>query len=244
MIGSSFLRLNFQRTLKITQIAFSSGNSRKCYYDVLKVPIDASNEMIRKQFAKLAKEFHPDVIKDNKDKQIFQMIAEAYGVLSNEELRQEYDSTMGYHRQYKKYDQDDTPYDDEWNEPLKRQRVDTAKEQAYVDELNEYFNNKYYNNRDASVKDPANPLNFDMSLFEAKEVNNAKGNEEHVLYKPGTLYEYWENKEEVEKAPNPYIAGLKDAKYLALTLGLLAGYLGFIDPHNTNDKNTIVTNDN
>merc|ERR1719399_635293 len=62
-------------------------------YDALGVSTDASGSAIRKAYFKLAKELHPDKNRDDPnahDK--FQKVGEAYQVLSNDELREQYDA--------------------------------------------------------------------------------------------------------------------------------------------------------
>lgn len=66
----------------------------KDYYSVLGVPRSASEDDIKKAFRKLARQYHPDAVKD-KDKaaaeEKFKEINEAYDVLSNPEKRKRYD---------------------------------------------------------------------------------------------------------------------------------------------------------
>lgn len=65
------------------------------YYEVLGVPKFASDKDIKKSYRKLALKYHPDKVKDEKDKEeaekIFVAVNEAYGVLSDEEKKQIYD---------------------------------------------------------------------------------------------------------------------------------------------------------
>ncbi|SBT77435.1 DnaJ protein, putative [Plasmodium ovale] len=61
------------------------------FYKILKVPIDASQNEIKRQYYKLAKEFHPDKCSDLKAKEQFQKIGEAYQVLGDVERRRRYD---------------------------------------------------------------------------------------------------------------------------------------------------------
>lgn len=64
----------------------------KDYYKVLGVAQSASKEEIRKSYRKLAQENHPDAKKDDPRAEArFKEISEAYGVLSNDEKRKEYD---------------------------------------------------------------------------------------------------------------------------------------------------------
>jgi molecular chaperone DnaJ len=64
---------------------------KRDYYEVLGLPRDASNEDIKKQFRKLAMEFHPDRNHDNGASEKFKEINEAYEVLSDTDKRAAYD---------------------------------------------------------------------------------------------------------------------------------------------------------
>lgn len=67
------------------------------YYGILGVPKDATTGEIRKKYRSLAKELHPDrmVGASEEDKKVaekkFQRVAQAYEVLSDEEVRKRYD---------------------------------------------------------------------------------------------------------------------------------------------------------
>lgn len=63
------------------------------YYDLLGVKRHASEKEIKFAYFKMAKKFHPDTNKTLDARQMFDMIAEAYEVLSDEKKRQEYDET-------------------------------------------------------------------------------------------------------------------------------------------------------
>jgi molecular chaperone DnaJ len=64
----------------------------KDFYQVLGVSKDASAAEIKKAYRKLAREYHPDTNKNNPDAEAkFKDISEAYGVLSDEKRRKEYD---------------------------------------------------------------------------------------------------------------------------------------------------------
>ncbi|SFQ99754.1 molecular chaperone DnaJ [Desulfoscipio geothermicus] len=66
--------------------------AKRDYYEVLGVSRDASPEEIKKAYRKLARKYHPDANKDDKDAaEKFKEITEAYDVLSNEEKRASYD---------------------------------------------------------------------------------------------------------------------------------------------------------
>jgi molecular chaperone DnaJ len=62
----------------------------KDYYQILGVDNKASTDEVKKAFRKLAHKYHPD--KGTGDEAKFKEISEAYGVLSNEKKRQEYDA--------------------------------------------------------------------------------------------------------------------------------------------------------
>lgn len=64
------------------------------YYTILKIQQNASFEEIKKAYRKLALEFHPDRNKNQDAHNIFIKINEAYQVLSNEQLRLEYDKIL------------------------------------------------------------------------------------------------------------------------------------------------------
>ena len=65
------------------------------YYDLLNVSKDADNNQIKKQYYKLAKEYHPDKTKGDKDKESkFIQIQKAYYTLIDEDKRKSYNMTM------------------------------------------------------------------------------------------------------------------------------------------------------
>ncbi|MDJ0623568.1 MAG: DnaJ domain-containing protein [Desulfocapsaceae bacterium] len=63
----------------------------KDYYEILNVGRNADNDEIRRQYRKLAMEYHPDRNPENPDAEArFKEIAEAYGVLTDPVKRKEY----------------------------------------------------------------------------------------------------------------------------------------------------------
>ncbi|XP_050520123.1 dnaJ homolog subfamily C member 21 [Daktulosphaira vitifoliae] len=70
----------------------------KCFYDVLEVSRDVQVEELKKSYKKLALRWHPDKNLDNLEeaKEQFQLIQQAYEVLSDPRERQWYDN----HREY------------------------------------------------------------------------------------------------------------------------------------------------
>ena len=61
------------------------------YYEILGVGRTASNDEIKASFRKLARQYHPDVNKEDGAEEKFKEVNEAYGVLSDPEKRARYD---------------------------------------------------------------------------------------------------------------------------------------------------------
>ena len=64
----------------------------KDYYKILGIDRQAQPEEIKRAYRKLAKQYHPDVVKDDKARldRMYE-IQEAYACLENEERRKKYD---------------------------------------------------------------------------------------------------------------------------------------------------------
>lgn len=69
----------------------------KDYYEALGVGRDASADVIKKSYRKLAHQYHPDVSKDPQGEEKFKEIAEAYATLKDLEKRAAYDQ-LGQHQ--------------------------------------------------------------------------------------------------------------------------------------------------
>lgn len=79
----------------------------KDYYAVLGVPKDATTEVIKKAYRKLALKFHPDKNPgDKKAEEKFKEITEAYAVLSDPEKRRQYEQfgQAGFHQRFTQED--------------------------------------------------------------------------------------------------------------------------------------------
>ena len=63
----------------------------KDYYKTLGVDKNASDEEIKRAFRKLAKQYHPDINKEEGAQEKFKEIGEAYSVLSDPNKRKQYD---------------------------------------------------------------------------------------------------------------------------------------------------------
>jgi DnaJ family protein A protein 5 len=61
----------------------------KCYYEVLEADRDADDDTLKKNYRKLALKYHPDKNRENEEeaKKIFQLIQQAYEVLSDPQER-------------------------------------------------------------------------------------------------------------------------------------------------------------
>jgi curved DNA-binding protein len=68
----------------------------KDYYKILDVPRDASDELIKKAYRRLARKYHPDVSKEANAKERFQDVSEAYETLKDKHKRAAYDSLGSY----------------------------------------------------------------------------------------------------------------------------------------------------
>ncbi|XP_021364097.1 dnaJ homolog subfamily A member 3, mitochondrial-like isoform X2 [Mizuhopecten yessoensis] len=67
--------------------------SKRNFYDVLGVPKNADAKQIKKAYYQLAKEYHPDVNKNDANAASkFQEVSEAYEVLSDESKKRQYDT--------------------------------------------------------------------------------------------------------------------------------------------------------
>ncbi len=76
----------------------------KNYYEILEVNENASPEVIEKAYKVLAKRYHPDRWQNNNSywaEDRFKEVTEAYQVLSNTDLRREYDIRIGVNSTYK-----------------------------------------------------------------------------------------------------------------------------------------------
>ncbi|MEE8401101.1 MAG: molecular chaperone DnaJ [Candidatus Hydrothermarchaeaceae archaeon] len=65
---------------------------KRDYYDILGISKDASKDSVKKAYRKLAMKYHPDRNKAPDAEEKFKEISESYGVLSDEEKRQQYDN--------------------------------------------------------------------------------------------------------------------------------------------------------
>ena len=65
--------------------------SNRDYYEVLGLGRNASDDEIKAAFRKYARQYHPDVSKEDGAEEKFKEVNEAYGVLSDRDKRARYD---------------------------------------------------------------------------------------------------------------------------------------------------------
>ncbi len=64
--------------------------TKRDYYDILGVQRDSTKDDIKAAYRKLAKQYHPDVNKENGAEEKFKEVSEAYSILSDDEKRAAY----------------------------------------------------------------------------------------------------------------------------------------------------------
>ncbi len=84
------------------------------YYEILGVSKDASNEDIKKNYRRLARQYHPDLNPGNKEaEEKFKAIGEAYEVLSDHTRRSQYDRIGSFWKQ-KGFNNKQSPKNKPW----------------------------------------------------------------------------------------------------------------------------------
>jgi curved DNA-binding protein len=107
------------------------------YYEVLGVPRDADEKLIKSAYRKLAREFHPDVAKDKEEAtRRFKEINEAYEVLRDPEKRKKYDR-LG--KDWQRYQQAGAEGDFDWGRYAAGQRRGRAYRRFTQEDLGEAF---------------------------------------------------------------------------------------------------------
>ena len=131
----------------------------KNYYEILEVNTNASQEVIEKAYKVLSKKYHPDTWPSNKAywaEDRFKEIAEAYYILSNTDLRRDYDIKIGVNNSFEtKYN---ALYDE--NEKLKSEinnikTNNNFKNNSSKNNVQSYFK-KYTRNLTSLIKNEIN----------------------------------------------------------------------------------------
>jgi curved DNA-binding protein len=85
------------------------------YYEILEVPKDATNEEIKKNYRRLARQYHPDLNPGNKvAEEKFKDLGEAYEILSDTAKRAQYDQFSRFWKQKGFTVGKSTPRDKTW----------------------------------------------------------------------------------------------------------------------------------
>lgn len=107
----------------------------KNYYEILEVNKRASKEVIEKAYKVLVKKYHPDLFTGEKkiyaEKKIKE-INEAYNVLTNEFMREQYDAELEKQEQQILYEK----YNKQQNNQNQDKRMDNKKEKEEIEEAN------------------------------------------------------------------------------------------------------------
>ena len=67
---------------------------KRDYYEVLEVSRTVTKDELKKQYRRLARQYHPDVNPDPEASDRFKEISEAYEVLSDDDKRAAYDLSL------------------------------------------------------------------------------------------------------------------------------------------------------
>lgn len=150
----------------------------KDYYKILGVSKNADNDELKKAFRSLAKKYHPDRNKDDESaKAKFQDVNEAYGVLSDEKSRKEYDEKRAASNNKKDNQGFKSAAKSSSEKEHKSEYSARSKEEAMAD-LNNYFANffgfdpKSNNVNKDKLKKQKNPIdtsNMFESFFNVKK---------------------------------------------------------------------------
>ncbi|KAF0461067.1 DnaJ-domain-containing protein [Gigaspora margarita] len=88
-------RLYYFTALQQLRLMSSTFVNYRRHYDALEISKDADQKLIKTQFYKLSKKYHPDVnFNDDQAHNKFLQINEAYSILGNEQSRRDYDRSL------------------------------------------------------------------------------------------------------------------------------------------------------
>ena len=106
------------------------------YYEILEVPKDAANEEIKKNYRRLARQYHPDLNPGNKAaEEKFKDLGEAYEILSDATKRAQYDQFSRFWKQKGFAVGKSAPRDQTWwsNRPNSRETNEEVNPNDYPD---------------------------------------------------------------------------------------------------------------
>ncbi|KAK0180427.1 hypothetical protein PV327_006070 [Microctonus hyperodae] len=182
--------------LRCTRRKYGTERKSSTYYEILQVPNDATKKDIRLAFLKLSKKMHPDTSSkgDQASHDDFIKINEAYNVLSKDNSRQEYDSTLLYN-----------------NNPNKatfrpsNTTVHCNRDSAWYNlhirnsgRKHKFSNNEYYRTANHSTKNPYNIVVLCVIIVVFSSMIQA------VAFRSGSARRYKRLEEETEKNLKEY----------------------------------------
>lgn len=190
----------------------------KTYYEILEVDKNASNEIIKKAYSTLAKKYHPDLQPENNKniaEEKFKLINEAYEILSDEQKRKQYDSTITIN-----------------TVPIEQYNTIVLENQELKNIINEmhkkYLNNRYIiNSVPTSNNIPNN--NYSNAINNSNNINNINSNS----------YQRNKNYNNIRKSNNIFFNKIKTLFSLFLTLIIVYFLLKIPFIHNLIFKNII-----
>ena len=203
------MKLNKITQIKIVKKYFSE--KKACYYRILGLQIDASKKDIKKKFIQLAKEYHPDINTDKTSQKIFKEVSEAYGILSNNELKREYDEKIQEKKttneRKNKFEEENFSKNmneedfEKINEEIRKENWERKKNEKDFKLTKDYLDKKYFKNN-YETKDPLNSWNFNIDLEKKKNDKEKVFYETHTRFRGGDTHEYWEKDEDLKKDYN------------------------------------------
>ncbi|KRX06034.1 DnaJ domain [Pseudocohnilembus persalinus] len=185
----------------------------QCYYKVLNVSSSARPNEIKKAFLQLAKKYHPDTNPDKQESEKFKEVSQAYKVLSDKEKRKIYDEHQGLNSfwSHDNVNENFGENQENYDEFLNRKRTynDADFEEMNIknakdldEEVNKYFQNKYFKNPEMNKKTPdgiENPFELTAKLYRQHRDNIEKRKQEYDTFFPGSEKMYYEKKEDEQK---------------------------------------------
>ena len=116
----------------------------KDYYAILEVPSNASKVEIKKNYRRLAKEWHPDVNQDIDTTSKMQEITEAYLILNDSQAKKRYDSEYERFNKSKKFynSESKTKKETQKNKPKHERKEYTTETFEVKDEILKDWINK------------------------------------------------------------------------------------------------------
>ncbi|KAM3141393.1 hypothetical protein pb186bvf_006511 [Paramecium bursaria] len=202
--------------------------AKQCYYKLLNLSTDCTQEEVKKAFFDLAKKYHPDVNPNTSvDPEQFRLIQEAYQTLSNEQKRKIYDDANGIIGKQYMGSPDFGDNEDIYQKYMSQKERHIRNNE---DEYTEYFNRQYFKNPEYFKRklDEDNKWNMSEQLFMKHNENIGQKKEDWILHQPNPHNHYYVHKDEFKMTKQQQIMGFfKETKGIFLLIFLLSGiYIG------------------